>query len=256
MTAQQRRVFLAGAAGAIGSRLVPLLVDAGHAVWGTTRSPEKAGALRTAGVTPVLVDVFDRAALSRAVREARPDVVMHQLTDLPKALAGPPSEEALKANARVREEGARNLVEAALAAGARRFVAQSLAWVYAPGPLPHTEDHPLDRDARGAAAISVAGVLALERLALGSPPLEGVVLRYGQLYGPRTWNAAQTGPAPVHVDAAAHAALLAVETPHLGVFNIAEEKGLVSSERARRLLGWDPAFRVRADAGAGRNWLG
>lgn len=237
------RIFLAGAAGAVGTRLVPLLVGAGHEVWGTTRSREKADALRAAGATPVVVDVYDRAALLRAVREARPDVVMHQLTDLPKSLAGPPSEAVLAANARVREEGGRNLVDAALAAGARRFVAQSLAWVYAPGREPHTEDDPLDI---GAGGTSLRGVVALERMTLGSPPLEGVVLRYGQLYGPGTWNTAQGGRVPVHVDAAAHAALLALDTPHLGVFNIAEEKGLVSSERARRLLGWDPGVRLPA----------
>ena len=240
------RIFLAGAAGAIGTRLVPLLVQAGHAVWGTTRSSDKARALRAAGATPVVIDVFDRAGLMQAVRDARPDVVMHQLTDLPKALAGPPSEAALKANARVREEGGRNLIDAAIPAGARRFIAQSLAWVYAPGPEPHAEDDPLDRDAKGAAGISVAGVIAIETMTLGSPPLEGVVLRYGQLYGPGTWNTAQNGRVPVHVDAAAHAALLALDTPHTGIFNIAEEKGLVSSERARRLLGWDPRFRLQA----------
>lgn len=240
------RVFLAGAAGAVGTRLLPLLVGAGHAVWGTTRSREKAAALRAAGATPVVVDVYDRAALLRAVREASPDVVMHQLTDLPKTLAGPPSEAVLAANARVREEGGRNLVEAAIAAGARRFVAQSLAWVYAPGREPHVEDDPLDSGATGPAAISIAGVVALERMTLVSPPLEGVVLRYGQLYGPGTWNTAQSGRVPVHVDAAAHAALLAVAAPHAGVFNVAEEKGLVSSERARRLLRWDPGFRLPA----------
>jgi nucleoside-diphosphate-sugar epimerase len=242
----RRRIFLAGATGAVGRRLVPLLLGAGCEVFGTTRSPGKAGPLAAAGVTPVVVDVFDRAALSRSMHDASPDAVMHQLTDLPKALAGPPTEDALRANARVREEGTRNLVEAAIAAGARRIIAQSVAWIYAPGPQPHTEDHPLDRDARGGAAITVAGVLALERLALGSPPLEGVVLRYGQLYGPGTWNTAQSGPAPLHVDAAAHAALLAIATQHAGVFNIAEEKGLVSSGRARRLLGWDPGFRLPA----------
>jgi nucleoside-diphosphate-sugar epimerase len=124
-----------------------------------------------------------------------------------------------------------------------RLVAQSIAWVYAPGREPHSEEDPLDRDAKGPAAISVSGVMALERLTLSSPPLEGVVLRYGQLYGPGTWNAAANGRAPVHVDAAAHAALLAVDAPHTGVFNIAEEKGLVSAGRARRLLGWSAEFR-------------
>lgn len=239
-------IFLAGAGGAVGSRLAPLLLAAGHAVWGTTRSKEKADALRAAGVTPVVVDVFDAPALSHAMRDARPGVVIHQLTDLSKVMSGPPSEEALKANARVREEGTRNLVEAAISAGARRFIAQSIAWMYAAGPEPHREDDPLDRKATGRAAISLAGVLALERLTLNSLPLEGVVLRYGQLYGPGTWNTAQGGRVPVHVDAAARAALLAVSAPHAGVFNIAEEKGLVSSERARRLLGWSPEFRLGA----------
>jgi|SRR5579864_1971657 len=238
------KVFLAGAGGAIGRRLVLLLLDAGYAVFGTTRSPEKANQLEQLGVHPVVVDVFDRAALSKALLGIRPDTVMHQLTDLPKTLAGPPSEKILKANARVREEGGRNLVDAAIAAGARRFVAQSLAWIYAPGRQPYVEDNPLNLGAQGPASITVAGVVALEKMTLESPPLEGVVLRYGQLYGPGTWNTAQNGLVPLHVDAAAHAALLAVATPHGGVYNIAEEKGLVSSERARRLLGWDPAFRL------------
>jgi nucleoside-diphosphate-sugar epimerase len=246
-------VFLAGAAGAIGRRLVPLLLGAGYEVWGTTRSGDRADALRAAGVTPVGVDVFDAVALARAMREARPEIVIHQLTDLSKVVSGPPGEEILKANARVREEGTRNLVEGAIAAGARRFVAQSVAWLYAPGDEPHGEDDPLDRDARGAAAISVAGVAALERMTLGSPPLKGVVLRYGQLYGPGTWNTAQSGRVPVHVDAAAHAALLAVGTPLTGVFNIAEEKGLVSSARARRRLGWSAAFRL---TGVAQDWAG
>jgi len=240
------RIFLAGAAGAVGRRLVPLLLGAGYAVWGTTRSKDKGEALRAAGASPVVVDAFDRAGLSKALREAQPEVVIHQLTDLPKTLAGPLSEEVLKANARLREEGTRNLVEAALAAGVRRFIAQSLAWLYAPGGEPHAEDDPLDHDAKGPARISVAGIVALERPTLGSPLLEGVVLRYGQLYGPGTWNGAANGPVPVHVDAAAHAALLAAGSPHAGIFNIAEEKGLVSSERARRLLGWSPDFRLPA----------
>ena len=238
------RVFLAGASGAVGRRLVPLLLASGREVFGATRSRDKAGALRAAGVAPMIVDVFEREAVVRAVREARPDAVIHQLTDLGKVASGPVPDDVLRANARLREEGTRNLVEAAIAAGARRFVAQSIAWLYAPGREPHAEDDPLDRGAKGGAAISLAGVLALERLTLNSPPLEGVVLRYGQLYGPGTWNAAQGGRVPVHVDAAAHAALLALASPHVGVFNIAEEKGLVSCERARRLLAWDAGFRA------------
>jgi nucleoside-diphosphate-sugar epimerase len=238
------RVFLAGAAGAVGRSLVPQLVRAGHEVWGTTRSQDRADALEAAGATPVVVDAFDRDALSVAVSVAHPDTVMHQLTDLGKVAAGPIPEAVLRANARLREEGTRNLVEAAIASGARRIIAQSIAWMYAAGPDPHPENDPLEREAKGPAAITLAGVLALERLTLESPPLEGVVLRYGQLYGPGTWNTAQGGRVPVHVDAAARAALLALASPHTGVFNIAEERGLVSCEKARRLLGWSADFRL------------
>lgn len=244
MTAQI--IFLAGANGAIGRRLVPQLIEAGHKVFGTTRSPEKAAQLKELGATPVVVDVFDHAKLTKAVREARPHIVMNQLTDLPKTFAGPLSAKVLKANARLREDGSRNLIAAAISSGARRMISQSLGWLYAPGPQPHREEDPLDRNPDGPAAASVSGVIALERMTLGSPPLEGVVLRYGQFYGPGTWNTAQNGPLPVHIDAAAHAALLAVETRHLGIFNIAEENGLVSSEKAQRELGWSADFRLES----------
>lgn len=244
MTAQI--VFLAGASGAIGRRLVPQLIEAGHKVFGSTRSPEKAAKLRELGATPVMLDVFDATTLTQALRESRPTIVMNQLTDLPKAFVGPLSGKILKANARLREEGTRNLVAAAIAAGARRLISQSLGWLYAPGPEPHCENDPLDRDPGGPASGSVAGVIALERMTLGSPPLEGVVLRYGQFYGPGTWNTAQNGPLPVHIDAAAHAALLAVETKHTGIFNIAEENGLVTCEKARRELGWRADFRLES----------
>jgi nucleoside-diphosphate-sugar epimerase len=177
-------------------------------------------------------------------------VVMNQLTDLPKTLDGPLSEEVLKNNARLREEGTRKLIDAAIAAGARRFISQSLGWLYAEGPKPHRENDPLDRDTKGPSAATVPGVIALEQLTLNSPPLEGVVLRYGQFYGPGTWNTAQSGPLPVHIDAAARAAVLAVETKHTGIFNIAEENGLVSTEKARRELGWSASFRLQQQAAA------
>jgi nucleoside-diphosphate-sugar epimerase len=197
-----------------------------------------------------LQDVFDFAKLAHAVRRARPSVVMNQLTDLPKTFVGPLSEEVLKDNARLRQEGTRKLVDAAIAAGARRFIAQSLGWLYAPGPQPHRENDPLDLDTKGAAAATVAGIIALERMTLSSPPLEGVVLRYGQFYGPGTWNTAQNGPLPVHIDAAAYAGLLAVEAKHTGIFNIAQENGLVSTEKARCELGWSAAFRLHEHATA------
>lgn len=241
-------VFLAGAGGAIGRRLIPQLIEAGHRVFGATRRVDTAAKLKELGVTPVVVDVFDSANLMDAVREARPSVVMNQLTDLPKTLAGPLSEKVLKDNARLREEGTRKLVDAAIAAGARRLISQSIGWLYAPGPQPYREADPLDTNASGARAATVAGVVALERMTLNSPPLEGVVLRYGQFYGPGTWNTAQNGPLAVHVDAAARAALLSMEARQTGVFNIADENGMVSTERARRELGWSAAFRLHERA--------
>ena len=120
-------VFLAGASGVIGRRLVPLLIEAGHRVFGTTRSTKKAVELEELGATPIVVDIFDGVELAYALRKAHPSVVMHQLTDLPKTPGGPLSESILRANARLRDEGTRKLVDAAIATGARRFIAQSLA---------------------------------------------------------------------------------------------------------------------------------
>ncbi len=239
-------VFLAGAGGAIGRRLVPQLIEAGYRVHGTTRSAERAREIAALGAAPVIVDVLDRPAVTQALKDAAPAIVVHQLTDLPQVSGGPLSEDMLRSNARLREEGTAHLVEAALLAGARRFVAQSVAWLYAPGPEPHRESDPLDVHAGGRIAISLGGIRALERLTLNSPPIEGTVLRYGQLYGPGTWNRGPNGSAPVHVDAAAHAALRAVESRATGVFNIAEEAGFVSAERARRELGWTAEFRLGA----------
>jgi nucleoside-diphosphate-sugar epimerase len=148
--------------------------------------------------------------------------------------------------ARVRDEGTRNLVRAAIAAGARRLVAQSIAWAYAPGTEPHAETDPLDAEAEGDGGINVQGLIALEDLSLKSPPLEGVVLRYGQLYGP---GAASDGPsdyAPIHVDAAAYAALLAIDHGDPGIYNIAQSNRHVATEKARMELGWTPDFRVPA----------
>ncbi|HJP74788.1 MAG TPA: NAD-dependent epimerase/dehydratase family protein, partial [Pseudonocardiaceae bacterium] len=122
------RIVLAGASGVIGNRLVPALVAAGHDVIGLTRKENSAAAIRAHGAQAVLADVFDRGALSALVRAAAPDVVMDQLTDL----AGGDR----AANARMRTVGTRNLVDAALAAGVGKIVAQSIAWAYAPGEEP------------------------------------------------------------------------------------------------------------------------
>jgi nucleoside-diphosphate-sugar epimerase len=235
-------VFLAGAAGAVGSRLVPLLLDAGYQVVGTTRSSERADALSAAGVEPVVVDVYDAPALTRAMVAARPQIVIHQLTDLPREASRIP--ERLAGNSRIRSVGTCNLVAAAIEAGVSRLIAQSVAWFYAPGPEPHSEDDLLDVHAEGARAVTVSGVVALETLTLESPPLRGIVLRYGQLYGPGTGRDAPAGTVPLHVDCAASAALLATRYARTGVFNIAEANPHVSADKARRDLGWSPDFRL------------
>ena len=133
------KVFLAGATGAVGSALIPLLRNAGYAVYGSTRRAGRAAELEARGVHPVVVDVFDAAALNAALVRIAPWGVVHQLTDLPKDLDPKRMAEAAVLNARVRTEGTRNLVAAATAAGARRLVAQSIAWAYAPGAKPFTE---------------------------------------------------------------------------------------------------------------------
>lgn len=240
------KIFLAGATGAIGRRLAPLLIAAGHEVTGTTRSQSKVEALRAAGVRPLVIDVFDAAALSRAVIAAEPEIVIHQLTDLPPGLDPRRMAEATHRNARIRKEGTRNLVTAALQAGVRRLIAQSVAWMYVPGSEPHAEDDPLDVHAEGGRGISAGGVATLERLTLSSPPIGGAVLRYGHLYGPGTGAAAIPDSPSLHVDAAASAALLATEKERSGIYNIADEGGYLSTAKARRDLGFDPQFRLNA----------
>ena len=237
------RIFLAGAAGAIGKRIVPLLLEAGHHVVGTTRSTAKADALLAAGVQPVVVDVFNASALSRAVSAARPDIMVHQLTDLPPSLDPARMAEGTRRNARTRREGTRNLVDAALAAGVHRFVAQSIAWMYAPGPEPHGEDDPLDLHAPGTRAITADGVATLERLTIASPSIDGVVLRYGHLYGPGTGADAAEIPS-LHVDAAAWAVLPAIKKARNGIYNLAEPNRYLSTDKARRELGFDPSARL------------
>jgi nucleoside-diphosphate-sugar epimerase len=239
-----RKIFLAGASGVIGRRLGPLLVEADYEVFGTTRSEAKAAELEAAGVKPIVVDVFDGPTLSLVMTTVQPDIVMHQLTDLTLGLEPTQMAEAIGRNARIRIEGTKNLVAAVLVAGTGRIIAQSIAWAYAPGARPYSESDDLDLDAEGTRAISVRGVATLERLITTSQPLEGAVLRYRQLYGPGTGSDQASGAAPLHVDAAAHAALLAVERGTTGIFDIAEDNGFVSIEKARRELGWDPGFRI------------
>jgi nucleoside-diphosphate-sugar epimerase len=173
------RIFLAGASGVIGVRLVPLLVADGHTVAGMTRSPDKTQALRDLGAKPIICDVFEAGELTQAVVALGPDLVMHQLTDLPDRFEQIPQFAAR--NNRIRTEGTRNLLAAARAAGAPRVLAQSIAWTPAAGG---------------------EAVAEHERLVLDA---DGVVVRYGTFYGPGTYSGADRMPPPprIHVDEAA-----------------------------------------------------
>jgi nucleoside-diphosphate-sugar epimerase len=240
------KILLAGAAGVIGRRLVPLLVAAGHEVIGTTRSPEKNQLLQQMGATPVIIDVFDRAGVSTTMHEVQPDVVIHQLTDL--------SAWDLAANSRIRKEGTRNLVDAAREAGVQHFITQSIAWAYAPGAGPADETVPLDTEAPEPRHGTVEGVQALEQ---ATTELERrIILRYGLLYGPGTWYApdgsvaeqVQHGLVPanegitsfLHVDDAARAALLALDWP-AGIYNIVDDEPAVGTS-------WLPVYAATLHA--------
>jgi nucleoside-diphosphate-sugar epimerase len=175
------RVFVAGATGVIGRPLLPALRAAGHEPIAMTRSPEKASALTAKGIEAVVCDAYDADGLARAVADARPDQVVHVLTDLPEEINMRRFEREVQSTGRLRREGTRNLLAAARAAGVRRIVAESIAFIYAPeGDWVKDEDAPLAIATLPFAAEPIAD---LERQVLDAG---GIVLRYGQLYGPGT----------------------------------------------------------------------
>jgi nucleoside-diphosphate-sugar epimerase len=237
------RVFLAGATGVIGRPLVPQLVKAGHEVTAMTRSVLRAAELEAMGADPVVCDVYDADGVRAAMAAARPEAVMHQMTSLPARIDwGDPS--VFEENNRVRTEGTRVLVEAAAAAGARRLVAQSIAFVYAPrGDWIKAEDAPLFTDAPPPVAGVVAAVAEHEQRVTGTAGIEGLVLRYGLLYGPGTANdrygstsadilAARLpvveGAAGMyswlHVHDAGSAAVAALERGAPGIYNVVDDE--------------------------------
>lgn len=234
------RVFVAGATGVIGRRVVPLLIAEGHDVTALVRTSEAAAAAGAAGATPAQADVYDAAALERVVAAAEPELVMHQLTDLRSGTGA--------ANAEIRTRGSRNLVDAAIAAGARRIVAQSLAWAYEPGDTPAAESTRLDLGAAEPRGATVRGVAALEAAVRDVP--EWVVLRYGLFYGPGTWYAPDGSQAEtarsgglaaddditslLHIDDAASAAVQSLTWP-TGAVNICDDE-------PARGRDWVPAF--------------
>jgi nucleoside-diphosphate-sugar epimerase len=238
------RVFLAGAAGAIGRPLLPLLVEAGHDVTGTTRSPERAAAIEAAGATAVVVDALDADALRAAVQGAAPEVVIHQLTALPDRI-NPRNKNLYTATNRLRGEGTRNLLAAARAANARRFLCQSVAFVYRPAARAEVmdEDAPLALDAPPPFGEGVRIIDEMERAVVEADDLEGVVLRYGWFYGPGTHYGEGGGFASdvrkrrlpivgegtgllsfVHVDDAAAATAIAVERGAPGIYNVVDDE--------------------------------
>ena len=181
------RVFVAGATGTIGRPLVRKLVDAGHEVTGMTRSPERARSLQEAGARAVVCDAFDPPAVKAAVAEAAPEAIVHQLTSIPKALDTRRYGQQMATNDALRTEGTRNLVEAARAAGVRRVVAQSIAFVYAStGSGPMQENQPLYVEAPEPLRRTVLAIKSLEDLVTRTYDVDGVVLRYGFFYGPGT----------------------------------------------------------------------
>jgi nucleoside-diphosphate-sugar epimerase len=238
-------VFLAGATGAIGRPSIRILVARGHRVFAVTRKPELRNLLWEAGAIPVVLDVLEATPVALALRATKPDAVLHQLTDLALIATPGKREESLMRNAHLRKVGTANLVSAALSAGVGRFVAQSLAWMYRPGAEPHDEDDPLDLLAPGLRGVTVDGVASLEDSVLRTPGLRGCVLRYGQLYGPGTLSEhAGTDLPPVHVEAAAWAAVLALEQQAVGAYNVAEPNRYAKTDKARRELGWNESLRA------------
>jgi nucleoside-diphosphate-sugar epimerase len=180
------KIFVAGASGAIGRPLVRQLVAAGHEVTGMTRRQEKAEEIRATGAAAVVCDAFDAEALNRAVAAAAPEAVVHVLTALPPKFN--PRSDYLTATNRVRIEGTRNLVAAAKAAGARRIVAESVAFFYEPeGDWIKDEQAPLFVDPPGRFAAARDAIAELESTVTGADGLEGIVLRFGWFYGPGTY---------------------------------------------------------------------
>ena len=187
------RIFVAGASGVLGIRIVPLLVAAGHEVAAMTRTAVKAEALRALGARPVVCDVYDAAALREALVAFDPDVVIDELTDLPddpRLIVG-------AANARIRVGGTRNLLAAA---GKTRVLSQSVAWALS---------------GEGEAAVEEHERLVLEH--------GGVIIRYGQLYGPGTYHETDRPDGPrIHIDDAARRTLEALDLPNGSVLRLVE----------------------------------
>ena len=257
------RVFVAGGTGAVGQSMIPQLLEAGHHVVAISRRESKAESLRRLGAGAVVCDVFDASRLTEAVRQAAPDAIINQLTDLPASMDLRAIEAAYLRNNRVRREGTRNLLAAAASASVPRFIVQSMATWYRPlGSRIKHESDPLWTDAPEPLGAAVRTVADMESAVLSGSSV-GIVLRYGAFYGPGTWYSADgdvmtmmrrrklpiVGAGDgvtsfVHVHDAAAAAVAALSAP-AGVYNIVDDEPAAASE-------WMPALTSALGAPAPR----
>ncbi|NWK69713.1 NAD(P)-dependent oxidoreductase [Bacillus paramycoides] len=240
------KIFVAGATGVIGRNLLPMLINEGHTVYAMIRSDSQKESLKNLGVLPVIADVFNRKEVFSVLKETLPDVVIHQLTAL--------STWNLEANAKIRIEGTRNLVDAAKNVGVKKIIAQSISWAYESGDKLATETDPLDFYAPMPRQVTINGIAKLEETVSELP--EAVILRYGTLYGPGTWYAengvfanqvrnneiiATDGMSSfIHVEDAARAAVLALDWPS-GIVNIVDDSPVTSKE-------WLPIYAAAIEA--------
>ena len=237
------RVFVAGASGAVGRPLVGQLVTAGHTVVGLTHSDRGSEALRALGAEPAVADALEAAAVEHAVVGARPEVVIEQLTALPRDYTPEAMRASLAASNQVRIVGGANVQAAAERAGARRYIAQSGCYYYGPGPGLATEETSFARDAPRLVAEGIRALVAVEDRVLGASSLEGIVLRYGFYYGPGTWYSADGSVAEqvrrrqfpitgggggvwsfVHIADAAAATVAALTRGARGAYNITDDE--------------------------------
>jgi nucleoside-diphosphate-sugar epimerase len=257
------RVFVAGATGVVGRRLLPALLDEGHEVTAMIRSPERGAQVRAMGAEPAVADALDREAVRSAVLACRPEAVINELTSLPQRINPRKIERDFALNDRLRSEGTRNLVEAARAAGTRRILAQSIAFMYAPGPpgAVHGEQDPLLERAPKSFRRTAGAVAELERAVLGE---QGVVLRYGYFYGPGSAISRDGSMAEdlarrrlpivgagtgvwsfIHADDAARATVAALERGAAGAYNVVDDEPAPVSQ-------WLPALAHALGAPAPR----
>lgn len=269
------RIFLAGGSGAVGRRLVPLLAAAGHHVTASTRTSAKAGALRTAGAEPVVLDLLDRGAVMAAVAAARPDVIIHQATALVGVHSLKDFDREFSVTNALRSEGTDHLIEAGRAAGARRLVAQSYSgWPNVrEGGRVKTEDDPLDPHPPRTMARSLEAIRHLETAVSRLRDMTGIVLRYGSFYGPGTSIGFGPGGEPgdvlrlvqgrkfpvigggggvwsfTHIEDAAAAAWVAAERGEGGIYNIVDDEPAEVSvwlPELAQAIGAKPPYRVPA----------